>query len=105
MPRGGVWPRVHAVQDLDFMRGAAAYRVHTWSPMTKFIKSALLVGALVGSTAVVSFADAPKTADKSGSGAGSATAGSADAGSGSAKSKTTTKKTTAPAKGAGSASK
>jgi hypothetical protein len=68
--------------------------------MTKFIKSALLVGALVGSTAVVSFADAPKTADKTGAGSAS---GSGDAGSGSAaKGKTTTTKKTPPAKSAGS---
>jgi hypothetical protein len=64
--------------------------------MTKLLKTVLIAGSLITSTAIVSFADAPKTADKAG--AGSAAAGSASKGSASTKGSTT------PAKGSGAGS-
>jgi hypothetical protein len=84
------------LDNVSILRGsagmAAAHRVR----MTKLLKTVLIAGSLITSTAIVSFADAPKTADKAG-------AGSAAAGSGAAKgSASTTKGTTTPAKGSGS---
>ena len=72
--------------------------------MTKLLKTVLIAGSLITSTAIVSFADAPKTADKaptagSGSAAGS---GSGSAAKGKAPAKTPAKGTGA---GSGSASK
>jgi hypothetical protein len=62
--------------------------------MTKFLKTVLIAGSLITSTAIVSFADAPKTADKAGAGSAS---GSASKGSASTKG-------TTPAKGSGAGS-
>ncbi len=64
--------------------------------MTKLLKTILIAGSLITSTAIVSFADAPKTADKAGAGSGSGSATTA-------KGKTTT--TPAKGSGAGSAAK
>jgi hypothetical protein len=66
--------------------------------MTKLLKTILIAGSLITSTAIVSFADAPKTADKAGAGSGSGSASTSTA-----KGKTTT--TPAKGSGAGSASK
>jgi hypothetical protein len=66
--------------------------------MNKLIKTVILAGSLVAATAVVSFADGDKTADK----APAAGSGSAAAPKGKATTKSTPK--TAP-KGGGSASK
>ncbi len=65
--------------------------------MTKLLKTVVLAGSLLVSAAVVSFADAPKTADKAPS------AGSAS-GSGSAAKSTPSKTTKTPAKGSGAGS-
>jgi hypothetical protein len=62
--------------------------------MTKLLKTVLIAGSLITSTAIVSFADAPKTADKAGAGSAAGSgAGSAAKG-----------KTATPAKGAGAGS-
>ena len=68
--------------------------------MKKLLKTVLLAGSLLASTAIVSFADAPKTEDK----APAAGSGSGSAAKSTGKSTTKTTKSTKPA-GSGSGAK
>jgi hypothetical protein len=65
-----------------------------WRGMTKFLKTVLIAGSLLTSTAIVLADTAPKAADKAGAGSGSATSTT----------KNTKGTTTTPAKGSGAGS-
>jgi hypothetical protein len=90
----GAFGHENRAHKILILRGSAGMPAAHSARMTKLLKTILIAGSLITSTAIVSFADAPKTADKAGAGSAS---GSASKGSASTKG-------TTPAKGSGAGS-
>jgi hypothetical protein len=95
----GAFGHENRAHKILILRGSAGMPAAHSARMTKLLKTILIAGSLITSTAIVSFADAPKTADKAGAGSASGSAaGSASKGT------TSTKGSTPAAKGSGAGS-